>query len=141
MISFFQYIGKFGSMRTNPNLTTGQNVLSRIYWIISLSRNAVIVIFGTALAFIFSTYGQTPFKLTGNAFFQTLFSVLLIFFYISGNVGTGLPPLQLPPFSTVFNGTSYGFDDMAKQLGTSIIFMPLVAILESIAITKAFCKY
>lgn len=56
------------------------------------------------------------------------------------NVGKGLPGFELPNFSTDNNGTHYEFSEMVEELGTSIIFAPLVAILECVAIAKAFCK-
>ncbi|XP_055530601.1 sodium-independent sulfate anion transporter-like isoform X2 [Wyeomyia smithii] len=88
---------------------------------LSLSRNAIVVIGGTLLAYILSTDGVAPFLLTGN-------------------VTSGLPPFQLPPFSTVVNNQTYTFTDMVSELGTSVIALPLIAILESIAIAKAFSK-
>ncbi|KXJ78346.1 hypothetical protein RP20_CCG004936 [Aedes albopictus] len=88
---------------------------------ISLSRNAIVVIGGTVLAYCLSTDGVAPFQLTGN-------------------VTSGLPPVQLPPFSAVVHNQTYSFTDMVSELGTSVIALPLIAILESIAIAKAFSK-
>lgn len=57
------------------------------------------------------------------------------------NVGKGFPPFQPPPFE-IHNGTThYNFSEMASTLGTTIAFAPLVAILECVAIAKAFCKF
>ncbi|XP_065076353.1 sodium-independent sulfate anion transporter-like [Ochlerotatus camptorhynchus] len=88
---------------------------------LSLSRNAIVVIGGTILAYLLSTDGEAPFQLTGN-------------------VTSGLPPVQLPPFSTVVNDQTYSFTQMISELGTSVIALPMIAILESIAIGKAFSK-
>ncbi|XP_055588077.1 sodium-independent sulfate anion transporter-like isoform X2 [Uranotaenia lowii] len=88
---------------------------------LALSRNAIVVIGGTLLAYGLSSTGNTPFLLTGN-------------------VTSGLPPVQLPPFSTVVGNKTYEFSDMVSELGTSVIALPLIAILESIAIAKAFSK-
>ena len=88
---------------------------------LSLSRNAIVVIGGTALAYYLSTIGQHPFKLTGK-------------------VVSGFPPFQPPPFSTVIGNQTYEFSDMIKELGSSILAIPLIAILESVAIAKAFSK-
>lgn len=89
---------------------------------ISLSRNALAVIIGTVLAFTLSKDGNEPFRLTGK-------------------VEAGLPPFQPPPFSTDINGTHIPFSEMISDLGSSLITVPLIAILESIAIAKAFCKF
>lgn len=87
--------------------------------ILSLSRNAIAVVFGTVLAYICEQNGSKPFTLTGK-------------------VGRGLPPFQMPPFSTTFNNTNYDFEDMLKVYGGSVAFVPLIALLECIAIAKAF---
>ncbi|XP_058812091.1 sodium-independent sulfate anion transporter-like isoform X2 [Topomyia yanbarensis] len=88
---------------------------------LSLSRNAMIVIGATVLAYLLSKNGNSPFQLTGN-------------------VTSGLPPIQLPPFSTIVNNQTYAFADMVSELGTSVIALPMIAILECVAIAKAFSK-
>lgn len=78
---------------------------------------------GTALAYILQeTRGEIPFAITGK-------------------VTSGLPPFRLPPFETHINGTVVHFDGMLSQLGSSLIAIPLIAIVESIAIAKAFGEY
>jgi sodium-independent sulfate anion transporter 11 len=65
---------------------------------------------------------------------------MLIF---TGNITQGLPELKLPPFE-FYDSTSnqtVSFIDMCSTLGTGLIIVPLVALLENIAICKAFCKY
>ncbi|XP_053680352.1 sodium-independent sulfate anion transporter-like [Anopheles nili] len=88
---------------------------------LALSRNAVVVIGGAALAYYFSTVGSHPFSLTGT-------------------VTPGLPPVKLPPFSTTLHNQTLEFSEMTSKLGSSIIALPLIAILETIAIVKAFSK-
>lgn len=61
-------------------------------------------------------------------------------FAVTGQVASGLPPFQLPPFETQVNGTMIGFSGMLSQLGSSLIAIPVIAILESIAIAKAFSE-
>lgn len=88
---------------------------------LSLSRNALVVIVGAVLAYCLTHDGYTPFKL-------------------SGQITPGLPPFRLPRFSTNVNGTLYSFGDMVSELGSTIGSVPLIAILESIAIAKTFSK-
>ncbi|XP_055632189.1 sodium-independent sulfate anion transporter-like [Toxorhynchites rutilus septentrionalis] len=88
---------------------------------LSLLRNALVVVIGASLAYGFSLNGSQPFKLTGH-------------------VESGLPPFIVPPFSITNNGTYYAFSDMISVMGTSIITIPLVSILEIISIGKAFSK-
>ena len=68
-------------------------------------------------------------------------------FMITGEIDAGVPPFTLPPFSIPANGTGHGqpeeeisFGSMMSELGSAIIIIPIIAILESIAIAKAFCK-
>ncbi|XP_044584519.1 sodium-independent sulfate anion transporter-like isoform X1 [Cotesia glomerata] len=93
----------------------------KIMWLLSLGRNAIVVITGIILAYTLSLYDNNPFIITGN-------------------ITEGLPPLSLPPFSTEFNNTKYEFTDMVRELGSSLASIPLIAILENIAIAKAFAK-
>lgn len=81
----------------------------------------MIVVIGGSLAYGFSLNGLQPFKLTGH-------------------VEAGLPPFHVPPLSITNNGTYYSFSDMVSVMGTSIITIPLVSILEIISIGKAFSK-
>lgn len=114
-------VGRYGSRNNRPELSTTRNILGKVLWLCSIARNAVVVIIGTLIAWILYTNGIKPFKLTGN-------------------IGKGLPTIQLPPFSTVFNNQTYSFVDMIKQYESSIAFVPLIAILEHVAIAKSFAK-
>lgn len=88
---------------------------------LSISRNAIVVIIGIGIAYIFYINGSEPFRLTGD-------------------IKEGLPPFGLPPFSTEHNGKQYNFAEMFRALGLSLVTIPLVSILESVAIAKAFSK-
>uniref|UniRef100_A0A336KGN5 CSON009900 protein n=1 Tax=Culicoides sonorensis TaxID=179676 RepID=A0A336KGN5_CULSO len=88
---------------------------------LSLSRNALVVFIGTLMAYIFSLYGMQPFLLTGN-------------------IGKGLPPFKLPPFTTVVNNQTVYFSDMITELGSSVISIPLISILETVTIATIFCE-
>uniref|UniRef100_A0AAG5CNA4 STAS domain-containing protein n=1 Tax=Anopheles atroparvus TaxID=41427 RepID=A0AAG5CNA4_ANOAO len=86
-----------------------------------LLRNATIVLGGGLIAFVCSTQQNYPFKLTGK-------------------VASGLPSFQLPPFQTDFEDKQYDFIDMIRTLGTSVISIPLISILEIVSIGKAFSR-
>ena len=68
-------------------------------------------------------------------------------FMLTGDIAGGVPHFQLPPFSIPANASDVepneeiGFGEMIQELGAAIIIIPIIAILESIAIAKAFCKY
>ena len=69
-------------------------------------------------------------------------------FTLTGEISAGLPSFQPPPFS--FNPTNstdsedseetkyQDFGGMLKTLGSAVIIIPMIAILESVAIAKAF---
>ncbi|XP_058118285.1 sodium-independent sulfate anion transporter-like [Anopheles ziemanni] len=86
-----------------------------------LLRNATIVLSGGVIAYICSTKEKYPFKLTGK-------------------VASGLPSFQLPPFQTDIEEKHYDFIDMIRTLGTSVISIPLISILEIVSIGKAFSR-
>lgn len=88
-------------------------------WLISLARNAIVVVVGTLIAYILYSHGIKPFQITGD-------------------IADGLPPFSLPPFTIVNGNRTYTFTETVGELGTGIASIPLIAILESIAIAKAF---
>ena len=64
---------------------------------------------------------------------------------LTGKIQSGLPSFQSPPFSITGSNDTATEDDtdlkgMISQLGSAIIIIPLIAILESVAIAKAFGK-
>ncbi|XP_060802963.1 sodium-independent sulfate anion transporter isoform X2 [Amyelois transitella] len=94
-------------------------VTSRVFVYLVRARNAIVVFIAAIVAFILKVNGLTPFALTGK---------------IEG----GLPRFGPPPFSTVVGNTTINFEEMLSVFGVEGLVMPLVAILESIAIAKAF---
>ncbi|XP_032676541.1 sodium-independent sulfate anion transporter-like isoform X4 [Odontomachus brunneus] len=97
------------------------NILQKAGWLVALSRNALVVIAGTVMAYIFYINGQKPFNLTGS-------------------MGQGLPLFAAPPFSTTFQNRTYNFVEMASAMGTRLFSIPVVSTIEHIAIAKAFAK-
>ena len=71
-------------------------------------------------------------------------------FTLTSEIDSGLPAFQPPPFSVRVNlthsnsSTSYseaetrGLGEMLSNLGAAVIIIPMIAILESVAIAKAF---
>lgn len=92
----------------------------QIKWFVSLARNAVVVIIGITVAYVLKIMSDSE-------------PLVLI-----GDIGSGLPKFRPPPFSSTVGNETYNFGDMAHVLGPESIVLPLVAILESVAIAKAF---
>ncbi|XP_066250639.1 sodium-independent sulfate anion transporter-like [Euwallacea similis] len=118
----FRELGRFGSMKFKPEWSKKRNIIGRTLFLISLGSNAFAGIAGGSMAYIAEKYyNASPVAITGD-------------------VEQGFPQLSLPPFSTNWNGTHFGFTDMLAQYGSLLAFCPLVAFLEHIAIVKAFTK-
>nr|CAD7460851.1 unnamed protein product [Timema tahoe] len=113
----------FSTGRNNTQLSLGLRLFRTFVWLLSLARNALVIIIGIVLAYTLSDENgeNAPFRLTGD-------------------VREGLPPFQPPPFSTSSNTTEYTFGDMVNIYGTAIGVVPLLSILGHIAIAKAFAK-
>ncbi|KAK2581384.1 hypothetical protein KPH14_005068 [Odynerus spinipes] len=95
--------------------------MQKICWCLTLARNAMVVVAGTVIAYVFYINGEEIFRLTGS-------------------MGQGLPPLQPPPFSTTFQNRTYDFVEMTKAMGSTLISIPIVSTIEHMAIAKAFAK-
>ncbi|XP_071444272.1 sodium-independent sulfate anion transporter-like [Hetaerina americana] len=105
----------------NPSQTESKiRVIKKILWFLTIGRNALIVLIGGSLAFVFErNWGVAPFAL-------------------SGQIDPGFPPVQPPPFSTTYGNVTYNFGSMASELGTGILIVPVVSVLANIAIAKAY---
>ena len=101
--------------------TRNQRLLSKIIWLISTARNALIVIVCSTIAYKMETAGGSPFVLTGP-------------------VRSGLPTFGLPPFSTEMNNKTLTFMEMCSELGPAIVLVPIIGVLGNVAIAKAFAN-
>ncbi|XP_018330805.1 sodium-independent sulfate anion transporter isoform X2 [Agrilus planipennis] len=100
--------------------TKNQKILSRVLWLTSISRNAIVVIACSILAYnLKNSSNGCPFVLTGT-------------------VRGGFPSVAPPPFSTELNNKTIPFTEMVTDLGTSIVLVPIIAVLGNVAIAKAF---
>ncbi|XP_015838459.1 sodium-independent sulfate anion transporter isoform X2 [Tribolium castaneum] len=89
--------------------------------LIGISRNAILVIVCGAIGYYFTTLGETPFK-------------------VIGYVPEGFPAIQPPRFTYTYNNTHENFLDMVTNLRSGIIIVPLLGLLEDIAVCKAFAN-
>ena len=111
---------------------TALNILSKVIWFICTGRNAIIVILCLVLAAIIDPAGISCKDDPENCVFT-----------LTGQIESGLPSFQAPPFGIFGSNETSTEDDtdlsgMISQLGSAIIIIPLIAILESVAIAKAF---
>lgn len=100
--------------------TRTDNLAKQIKFYVSISRNAIVVLIGILIAYLVKVTTATE-SLT-----------------VIGEIPSGLPTFQLPPFSTLVGNTTYSFIDMVQTLGPQSLVLPLVSILEIVAIGSAF---
>ncbi|XP_009074526.1 PREDICTED: sodium-independent sulfate anion transporter, partial [Acanthisitta chloris] len=92
-----------------------------IVWISATARNALVVLFAGLVAYSFQVMGSQPLTLTGP-------------------IPQGLPPLRLPRFSLVAPNGTVSFQTMVQDMGVGLAVVPLMGLLETIAIAKAFAS-
>lgn len=121
VLLFMRKVGmtKFGGK--SENVSTKIKVLNKTMWLLGTCRNAIVVVVSGVLGYWFvAKYGNSPMKLMGA-------------------IPSGVPLPQVPPFSyQKDDNTTVNFIDMVSDLGSGIIVIPLIVLLEDIAICKAF---
>lgn len=114
--------------------------LGKAIWLISAARNIIVVVVSAIVAYLFEAHGSHPFILTGKTLKKTKITSSNVFVFL-GFVKPGLPTFSPPPFSTTVGNTTHDFLDMTSTMGTALLVVPLLSILENIALAKVFCKY
>jgi len=104
-----------------------QRFVNKVIWIIGTARNAILVVFCCIMGYLLHSEDHgTPFRIVGS-------------------IPSGLPSVKWPPTSLSANetidGTSESFMDMVYSMGSGLIVIPLISLMESIAIAKAFGKF
>ncbi|XP_062826880.1 sodium-independent sulfate anion transporter isoform X1 [Anolis carolinensis] len=112
---------KKGMPVIHPMETFPIRISRLIVWIAATARNALVVLFAGLVAYSFQVTGSQPFTLTGNT-------------------PQGLPPAQPPPFSKVTPNGTISFQEMTKAMGAGLAVVPLMGLLETMAIAKSFAS-
>ena len=71
---FIQRLKDWVGKSQNPSAV--RRLVTKVLWMISVSRNSIVVIIGMILAYILEGYGPLPFKVTGTT--STIFLFLLV---------------------------------------------------------------
>lgn len=110
-----------GTIRIGPAddqlRTRGQRAFNKTLWFVSTARNAILVIVCGAVGYAFETSGGAPFQLIGA-------------------IPPGMPTVQVPAFSTA----EQSFGELLGSMGSGLVVIPLIALMENIAICKAFAN-
>ncbi|KAL9898449.1 sodium-independent sulfate anion transporter [Glossina fuscipes fuscipes] len=110
--------------------TCWQKFFSTLFWLIGTSRNAVLVVVSAIVGYY-------------------LLQADIDIFRMVGYVPKGLPQFQLPPFTmtTITNSTSgdvtevhESFTHMVSSLGSGLIVVPLISLLENMAVVQTFAN-
>ncbi|KAK5602391.1 hypothetical protein CRENBAI_012482 [Crenichthys baileyi] len=112
-------------MKSHPGTDDGSvysRFASKLVWAVATMRNALVVVAATVVAYSWDAYGHQVFTITGHT-------------------TRGLPPFSPPPTSdTTSNGTIVSFKEIVEDFGGGLAVIPLMGLLESIAIAKAFAS-
>ncbi|XP_053562450.1 sodium-independent sulfate anion transporter [Bombina bombina] len=109
------------SPKTYRGVTVWYRLCHLIVWVMTTARNALVVVAAGLVAYSFQVMGLQPFILTGKT-------------------AEGLPQFQIPPFyETTANGT-VTFRNMVQEIGPGLLIIPLMGLLESVAIARAFAS-
>ena len=123
-------------MRTQTNRLPPKvlDIVDKVVWFICTARNAIVVIAFMILAMCLDPDIEPCMEDRNNCTFT-----------LTGNIQAGLPDFQAPYFSLSPNGTSetvveeyVSFGTMIGRLGISILIIPIIAIVDAVAISKAF---
>ncbi|XP_077044213.1 sodium-independent sulfate anion transporter isoform X4 [Agelaius phoeniceus] len=104
-----------------PTAPLAVRISHLIVWICATARNALVVLSAGLVAYSFQVMGCQPFRLTGS-------------------IPQGLPAFQPPRFSLAVPNGTVPFPSMVQDMGAGLAVVPLMGLLESIAIAKAFAS-
>lgn len=119
------FLRKIKDFRISPKDSKDEKtihiILQKVVWFISTARNIIVVVLGAVIAYLFESHGSRPFILIGE-------------------VKPGLPTFSLPPFQATVGNETITFLEMSSFLGSAVIVVPLLAILENVALAKIFSE-
>ncbi|NXY76670.1 S2611 protein, partial [Glareola pratincola] len=92
-----------------------------VVWTSATARNALVVLFAGLVAYSFQVMGSQPLTLTGS-------------------IPQGLPAFRLPQFSMAAPNGTIPFRSMVEDMGVGLAVVPLMGLLETVAIAKAFAS-
>jgi len=127
LLLFMKYMRDFAIVKPKPSDDTTARVIKKIIFISSAGRNALVVLGCCCVsALVQDIKDNTPLSIVGH-------------------IEDGMPSPSLPHFTMSCNGTGpngtdvqYGFGEVIGMFGIGAAIVPLLAILEDIAIASAF---
>ncbi|XP_050432664.1 sodium-independent sulfate anion transporter-like isoform X2 [Adelges cooleyi] len=118
--------------KTAKEQTTAQKILNRSMWLIGTFRSSILVLFCSYLSYLLIE--KTGHDVTSD-------NAPPIPFKVIGKIPSGLPSIDFPEFSVAqTNHTAVGFFEMVSKMGSGVIVLPLIALLENISVCKTFAN-
>lgn len=105
----------------HPEMPLAVKFSRGLVWTVTTARNALVVSSAALIAYAFEVTGSHPFVLTGK-------------------IAEGLPPVRIPPFSVTRDNKTISFSEMVQDMGAGLAVVPLMGLLESIAVAKSFAS-
>ncbi|ESP01400.1 hypothetical protein LOTGIDRAFT_212898 [Lottia gigantea] len=102
--------------------STSQKVARKFLWLFGTGANAVVVISAAGIAASLISMNIKD-KIT-----------------ITGHLKQGLPPLQVPAFSIHTRNITQSTGEIFSKIGAGFFIVPLLGLVETIAIGKAFAR-
>lgn len=106
-------------------------IINKTIWLIGTARNAILVILTAMISYLLHQSDQGE-------------------LYVIGKIPAGMPEFKVPSFSIaeVRNETTgeiihegKSFNDLVSEMGSSLIVIPLIALLENMATCKSFGEF
>ncbi|XP_075148832.1 sodium-independent sulfate anion transporter-like isoform X2 [Haematobia irritans] len=134
ILVILRYIGNL-KIKPKENMELGKwpRIGNTIFWFIGVSRNALLVFITASIVGYMEHIGNHYFQLTGY-------------------IPSGFPPVEVPAFSiAAVNGSNVGevvggvvenqiFWNLLKEFGSGLVVIPLISLLETIAVCRTFAK-
>ncbi|XP_056630787.1 sodium-independent sulfate anion transporter-like [Diorhabda sublineata] len=98
-----------------------QSIRKKIFYILTIARNGLVVITSAALAYSLENHGLEPFQLTGS-------------------VEATLPTVSFSFFHIEEQNKTFSFGDIMSEIGAGVIFIPFLDMLAIVGIGKAFAQ-
>lgn len=119
------YLKLLRTCRPNNDADTSnrcRKALSYSLWLLSTARNALVVLLAALTVLLCQNcYGIQPFTTTAN-------------------VTAGLPRPQFPRFEIFYNNHTYTTAEIFSNIGPGFVVIPILGLVETMAIGKAFAK-
>lgn len=106
-------------------------VINKTIWLIGTARNAILVVLTAMISYLLHETEQGQ-------------------FYVMGEIPAGMPQFTVPPFSIdeMKNDTTgeiiqegKSFNILVSEMGSSLIVIPLIALLENMSTCKSFGEF